>query len=159
MLVGTAQNLKKSNPLEIFISGQKIQQTYLLVRTRRFGDQPTAFSLYNALVLPHIDCYCCMVWGAKPTLVSKILKLQNRALRIVLKLPPLSPTNLLFSHLNKMTVAQRIHFQLACQAFKASISVTPDCLCQRLNPIQPGDRPIIPAITHGNLIILKYITA
>ena len=173
-----------SYAIEMFISGQKIQQVdshkylgvlmdsklnfsehvkkvcnkinssiSLLARTRKFVDQPTAFLLYNALVLPHID-FCCMVWSAKRTLVSKIKKLQNRALCIVFKLPPLSHTNLLFSNFNT-TVAQRIHFQLACQAFRASTGVVPDCLCQRLNPIQPGNRPMTRAITHGNFIISK----
>ena len=126
----------------------------LLARTRKFVNQPTALSLYNALVLPHID-YCCMVWGAKPALISKIQKLQNRALRIVLKLPPLTPTNLIFSNLNTMTVSKRIHFQLACQAFRASTGAAPDYLCRRLNMIQPGNRPTTRAITQGSYIIPK----
>ena len=54
-----------------------------------------------------------------------------------------------------MTVAQRIHFQLACQAFRASTGVAQDCLYRRLNPIQPGNRPITRAIIHGNFIIPK----
>ncbi len=185
MLVGTTQKLKKSNPLTVLISGQIIQQVdshkhlgilldnklnfnehvnklcnklnssvALLARTRKFINQQTAFLLYNALVLPRID-YCCMVWGARPTLVNKIQKLQNRALRIVLKLPPLSSTNLIFSNVNTMTVSQRIHFQLACQAFKASIGVAPDYLCQRLDRIRPCDRPTTRAITQRNYIVPK----
>ena len=185
MLLGTAQKLKKSNPLKILISGQTIQQVHshkhlgvvidsklnfsehvtkvcnkinssisVLTRTRKFVNQSTAFLLYNALVLPHID-YCCMVWGAKPTLVTKIQKLQNRALRVVLKLSPLSPTNQIFGTLNTMTVSQRIRFQLGCQAFRAGIGVAPDYLCQKLNRIQPGNRPTTRAVSQGNFVVPK----
>ena len=121
MLIGTAQKLKKSNPLDIFISGQKIKQVdchkhlgvlmdsrlnfsehvnkvcnklnssiSLLARTRKFVNQPTAFSLYNALILPHID-YCCMVWGAKRTLVSKIQKLKIEHFALSLSFHPSHP--------------------------------------------------------------------
>ena len=126
----------------------------VLTRTRKFVNQSTAFLSYNALVLPQID-YCCMVWGAKPTLVTKIQKLQNRALRVVLKLSPLSPTNQIFGTLNTMTVSQRIRFQLGCQAFRAGIGVAPDYLCQKLNRIQPGNRPTTRAVSQGNFVVPK----
>ena len=96
-----------------------------------------------------------MVWGAKPTLVTKIQKLQNRALRVVLKLSPLSPTNQIFGTLNTMTVSKRIRFQLGCQAFRAGICFAPDYLCQKLNRIQPGNRPTTRAVKVRNLRLVQ----
>ena len=124
----------------------------LLNRTRKFVNQSTSFSLYSPLVLPNID-YCCMVWGIKPTLITKIQKLQNRALRVVLKLPPFSPTSAIFSTLDTMTVSQRIYFQLGCQAFGAGIGVASEYLCRRLNRIQPGNGPTTRAVSQGNFVV------
>ena len=117
-------------------------------------NQVTAISLYNALVLPHIE-YCCMVRGARPSLVCKIQKLQNRALGIILKVHPQTPSSSLFNHLRVMTVSQRIQFQLGCQSYRASIGVAPDYMCQRLNRIQPGNRPTTRAVTQGNYTLPK----
>ena len=57
--------------------------------------------LYNTLILPHL-CYCAVVWGGSytalkgPPRLSKIVKLQKRALRVIDSKPYLYLSNDLF---------------------------------------------------------------
>jgi hypothetical protein len=45
----------------------------------------TAVQVYHALIQPHFD-YCCSVWdGLGETLSTKLQKLQNRAVRVIMR--------------------------------------------------------------------------
>ncbi len=47
----------------------------------------TAVQVYQALIQPHFD-YCCSVWDSfGETLSNKMQKLQNRAVRVITRLP------------------------------------------------------------------------
>ena len=55
----------------------------LLKRVRDFVGQDTLISIYNALILPHLE-YACVVWdGLDKGLAIKLQRLQNRAARII----------------------------------------------------------------------------
>ena len=45
----------------------------------------TTVQVYHALIHPHFD-YCCSVWdGLGETLSTKLQKLQNRAVRVIMR--------------------------------------------------------------------------
>ena len=55
----------------------------LLKRVRDFVDRDTPVSIYNALILPHLE-YACVVWdGLDKGIAIKRQRLQNRAARII----------------------------------------------------------------------------
>ena len=52
-------------------------------RVRDFVDRDTLVSIYNVLILPHLE-YACVVWdGLDKGLAIKLQRLQNRAARII----------------------------------------------------------------------------
>ena len=56
----------------------------LLKRVRDFVDRDTLVSIYNALILPHLE-HACVVWdGLDKGLAIKLQRLQNRAARITI---------------------------------------------------------------------------
>ena len=58
-----------------------------LKRVRPFIPNETAIQIYNALIVPYID-YCSPVWDCLSGYLSdKLQKLQNRAARVITKLP------------------------------------------------------------------------
>ena len=58
-----------------------------LKRVQLFMSKGTAIQIYNALIMPHFD-YCSPVWDCLSGYLSdKLQKLQNRAARIITKLP------------------------------------------------------------------------
>ena len=62
----------------------------VLKRLRPFVSKETAIQIYNALIMPHFD-YCLSGY-----LSDKLQKLQNRAARIITKLPNLRSDVLTF---------------------------------------------------------------
>ena len=58
-----------------------------LKRVRPFISKDFAVQIYNALILPYFD-YCSPVWDCMSGYLSdKLRKLQNRAARVITKLP------------------------------------------------------------------------
>lgn len=56
----------------------------LLRRIKKYLNHKTRILFYNAYILPHLD-YCCSIWGdCSKYLLESLLKLQERAARIIL---------------------------------------------------------------------------
>jgi len=78
-----------------------------LRRISQFLPMKTRKTLYNALVLPHLD-YCCVVWhecGA--TQSQRIERLQNYGMRVITSSPPLTPSAELRTRLQWTTLSDR----------------------------------------------------
>ena len=70
-----------------------------LKRVRPFISKDVEVQIYNALILPHFD-YCSPVWDCMSGYLSdKLQKLQNRAVRVITKLPFDTSSNLLLATL------------------------------------------------------------
>ena len=66
--------------------------------------------LYNSLILPNMD-YCCTVWGcATKTGVIRLQRLQNRALRIILREGPRAHIEDMLNKIKWMSVKQRMDY-------------------------------------------------
>ena len=69
-------------------------------RVRPFISKGTTIQIYNALIMPHFD-YCRPVWDCLSGYLSdKLQKLQNRAARVITKLPFDTSSNYLLSTLD-----------------------------------------------------------
>ena len=65
---------------------------------------------YNGYLLPLID-YCSVVWGnTNKVNLEKIIKLQKRAARIILRADFNTPSKTLFEKLEWLTVYNRINY-------------------------------------------------
>ena len=90
---------------------------------------------YNRYLLPLID-YCCVVWGnINKVYLEKILKLQKRAARIILRADFNTPSKLLFEKLEWLTVYNRINYHKATLMFKCINNLAPEYLCSMFNSI------------------------
>ena len=170
MLIGTSQKIRRSPAINLSINHLPIENVncikhlgvyidhnltwnnhishlcnklnssiFLLSRTRYFLNFQTALLLYNSLFLPHVD-YCITVWGSRPSHISKIQKLQNRALRTILQVPYTTPTTQLFNTISTLSVSQRADFQTGCLAYRASNNLAPANICRRLARITANGR-------------------
>ena len=98
---------------------------------RPFIPTETAIQIYNGLILPNFD-YCSPVWDCLSGYLSnKLLKLQNRAARIITKLPFDTNSDHLLSTLNWERPSIRRKKQKALMMYKAMNGLTPKYL-QRL---------------------------
>jgi hypothetical protein len=81
---------------------------------------------YNGYRLPLID-YVSVVWGnTNKVNLEKILKLQKRAARIILRADFNTPSKLLFEKLEWLTVYNRINYHKATLMFKCINNLAPE---------------------------------
>ena len=102
-----------------------------LKRIRHFISAITALQIYNALILPHFN-YCSPVWDCLGGQSSdKLQKLQNRAARVITKLPFDTSSNLLLDTLKWEKLSLRRKKQKALIRYKTIHDLAPEYL-QRL---------------------------
>ena len=97
-----------------------------LWRIRTCLDYKTKILFYNSFILPRID-FCLNIWGACSQYdLNQIYKLQKRIARIVLGVDMTVSSNVLFNHLQWMTIYER-YFYLNCVfVYKARNGMAPD---------------------------------
>ena len=89
--------------------------------------------LYKALFQPHFD-YCSIIWfNAGKILVKQLSILQNRALRITLKVDSRYSTNLIYAYLKIDRLESRWYKQAALFVFKLLHKILPMSLCSKIN--------------------------
>ena len=83
-IIGTKQMLKKASVQQL----KKISSgIYALKRITEYVDQKTLVSVYNAIIQPYFS-YCCEVWNTfGETQSTRLLKLYNRAARVIESVP------------------------------------------------------------------------
>ena len=98
-------------------------------RASKYVDQVTRVTLYNTLVLPHID-YCSTVWGnsiCKKDL-SRLQRIQNSAMRIILECHYRTHICDMLKTLKWLSVEQRLHYNICCQMWKIKNNQAPSYL-------------------------------
>ena len=83
--------------------------------------------LYNAIVLPHLH-YGILLWGStSKSHIDQLFILQKKALKIVFKLPKLTPTVYLFQSKRILTIYQLHDLYCGIFMFKFQNSLLPTC--------------------------------
>lgn len=82
-------------------------------------------TLYNTLVLPHFD-YACTVWSnTSMTNLTRLQRLQNRGMRILLKEGPRAHITDMLVQLKWMSVKQRLQLKLSTLMYNITHNQTP----------------------------------
>ena len=66
----------------------------------------TRMVLYNAVVLPHLD-YCSVVWANCTNASTRLERLQNYGMRVILQVPARTPSSISRPKLRWVTLEQR----------------------------------------------------
>ena len=86
----------------------------------------TRITLYNTLVLPHLD-YGATVWGAASnTSLDRLQKLQNRGMRIILQCHPRTHIQDMLFELKWLNVNQRLKLQRLVLMYTILNGLTPN---------------------------------
>ena len=106
--------------------GKKIaKDIYLLKRIRPYLTQETALTYYKSIIQSRFD-YCSLVWGnAGKGILDKLQKLQNRALRIILKVDWRFPSHSLYDILKIDNLSDRRNKQILHMMFKIAHDMIP----------------------------------
>ena len=81
---------------------------------------------YNSYILSILD-YCCLIWGrCSKTNSLRILKLQKRAARIILKADITTPSQSMFNDLNWLIFPKRVQYHSCTMVYKALHGLAPE---------------------------------
>lgn len=130
----------------------------VLRRIKPFVPRNSLVIIYNTMFLPHLD-YGIIVWSnCGATNLSKLQKLQNTAMRIILGAPFRTHIKDMLSSLGFMDVRDRISYVTGCMMYKVNNNIAPNNLCQLFTHV----RNIHPVHTRrnqaGDLYIPRFNT-
>ena len=98
--------------------------------------RPIRITLFNTLVLPHID-YCSTVWSTslRKQDLTKLQRIQNRAMRIILECHPRAHITDMLDTLKWMSIKQRLHYNYCLFLWKIMNKKTPEYLSTCFTPV------------------------
>jgi len=109
-------------------------------RVRNIVPNKALLMLYYALVYPYLT-YCNIVWGsACISSLTKLVSLQNRAIRLITRSPFRSSCNPLFASLKLLKLIDIVKFQTAQFMFKVKYHLLPPS-CMHYVTVSNPQRP------------------
>ena len=104
----------------------------LLKLLSKYVDQNSLKIYYQSYILPLFD-YGCMVWGkTKKSNIDRLIKLQKRAARIILKADIMTSSKHMFTVLNWLPFDKRVDYHTCIMVYKALNKQTPEYISQLL---------------------------
>jgi hypothetical protein len=98
-------------------------------RAKNILPQKILLMLYHSMIYPYLT-YCNIVWGSASTAVlSRLIYLQKRAVRLITKSHFRAKTNPLFCRLSLLKVANLVDFQTAQFMYKVKSKQLPISCC------------------------------
>ena len=98
----------------------------LLKLLSKYIDQANMKVYYNSYILPIMD-YGCLIWGrCTKTNTLRIVKLQKRAARIILKADITTPSQIMFSELKWLTFPKRVQYDSCTMVYTAINGLAPE---------------------------------
>ena len=95
-------------------------------KARKVFKETTLPTLYNSLIYPYLS-YCVGVLGtSSETKISSLIKVQKKALRIIVSAPYKAPSKPIFDKLNILDMNSIYFYNTALFMFKYEHSILPD---------------------------------
>ena len=92
----------------------------------KYLDQSHLNQYYNSYVLPIFD-YACLIWGrCTVTNMNRLIRLQKRAARIVLKADFLTPSHIMFNELKWLSFPKRVQYHTCIMMYKTLHGSAPE---------------------------------
>ena len=105
-------------------------QITLLKLLSKYVDQNSLKLYYKSYILPILD-YGCLIWGPCSTLTTnRLIKLQKRAARIILKVDLMTLSKQMFSELKWLPLPERVKYHTYIMMFNILNNMAPDYLRQ-----------------------------
>ena len=129
----------------------------LLSKIKQYLPLDTRKLYYNAYILPVMD-YCLTVWGSAPKYqLDRLLKLQKRAARIILDMPPDAPSMPLFQQLGWLTIYERLEYNKAIVLYKSTHGLTPTYISD-LFEFPSSERYSARSVSNNDMLIKRHNT-
>ena len=113
---------------------------------------------YQGYILPLLD-YGSITWGStSSTNIDRLLKLQKRAARIILRAEYTTPSATMFQQLEWQRIDTRLNYNKAILTYKALNSLTPEYISNLLKPTSQTHTLSLRSTANGTLSIPRSRT-
>lgn len=124
-------NLKFNSHIDIVI--KKIAKKYgILCRLKNDLTIASKIQLYKSIISPHLDFCPSILFLANETQISRLQRLQNKIMRLILKCHRFTSSSLMLNTLQWLSVKQRIVYLTMVFIFKVVNGLLPRYLCDRI---------------------------
>ena len=104
---------------------------------RKFIDRPTTERLVHAFVTSRLDANNSLLYGLPNAIISKLQRVQNTAVRLVIGKNRISVSKMRRDVLHWLPVKDRIVFKILLLTFKSLNGLAPPYLKEILKPYEP----------------------
>jgi Reverse transcriptase (RNA-dependent DNA polymerase) len=115
-----------------YLCKKMLKKFYILKRCEKKLNCYSKILFYNSLVAPHIDYCTTILFMMNDSQISEVQKIQNRFMRLILKMPFRTHIKDMIDMLQWMTVKQRIHFNTLKFIHRMEIGELPEYLTSKL---------------------------
>lgn len=102
-------------------------------RIRKRMSTLCAINVYNTIIKPHFEYCSTIIYLGNITMIDRLQKLQNKAMRIILKCHWLTPIASMLSMLKWLSINQRTIMNVLVYVFKMKNGMLPSYLCDKIN--------------------------
>ena len=112
--------------LQIDLVCQSVSRKLTLMKLlSKYVNQKFLKQYYNSYVLPVFD-FKCVVWGNTTADLTRLVKLQKRAARMILKADFMTPSEQLFKELNWLPFPKRAQYHTCLTVYKSINEQAPE---------------------------------
>ena len=112
--------------LQIDLVFQSVSRKLTLMKLlSKYVNQTSLKQYYNSYVLPVFD-FGCVVWGNTTADLTRLVKLQKRAARMILKADFMTPSEQLFKELNWLPFQKRVQYHTCLTVYKSITGQAPE---------------------------------
>ena len=130
----------------------------LLRQLSQYIPQHAQKMFYQSYIMPLID-YGSVTWGSTSTAnLDRLLKLQKRAARIILKADLRTSSEGMFADLGWQNIESRIKYNKAVLTYKALHNLTPEYISQLLKPVSETHGLNLRSTQNGDLHVPRSQT-
>ena len=140
------------------LCGSVAQRITLLSLLSKYLPRPSLVLYFTSYILPLFD-YGCIIWGSTSTRnLDRLNKLLKRAARIILRADFYTPSSVLFSTLNWLTVEQRIIYHKVIMVYKSLNNLSPDYISDLLTYRSQTTNRQLRSTSNFNLHVPRFNT-
>lgn len=111
-----------------YICKKVAKKVGVMARTRRNLNFLSAVNIYKTIVSPHFDYCASILFASSEGDIDRLQKLQNRAMRVILKVSRYTSVKLMLETLAFMSVRQRIYYNSLIIVYKVKYHLMPSYL-------------------------------
>lgn len=115
-----------------YITNKMTKKVNLLYRIGRQMSVYIMLRLYKALIVPHLQFCSTVLWMLNKGELQQLQKVQNRAMRVILKCNRYTPINTMLNTLNIMNVNQLVTYRTLIFIHKIKLGSVPEYLGNRI---------------------------